>query len=639
MFEAGILRDNYPLRQALTDSAAKVKHSLPSTEKRLKEVLSLYADYLQQMNEDDSLLGQRSNRSNRASKGLAPAMIAREFARYAIAYDKQHGQLITDQHIVSAYALLHRQVEVVADRSDRVLISGMAAATLACSGMQVHLVLDKELAMPYLKKTLLPVFERLLYSAQFVHAGDDEGLRRNAYQQAITVVSARECAMDFLRDAVNWPQRSNQVLSKIDRLQGKKSQHYANLMRGLPCAIFIDIDSCLIDNARTPVALTRDAHPMHEVEELKQALEMVGHLENGQHFILTGEGAEVAFTDLGKRQMEAWAEQLGGNWTVSHIAELMLAVAIVVVHLLERDNHYRIKQQSVKWLLDDRLIPGLAFYSKPFLARVVELHEECDVAKQREVAARASYQQIFNRYVHLCGLCHSSQLIEGELKSIYGLRCGHHWPEAEDVSFTHEHLLKDSEERLAWLQQWAGSVDNNSARLVLVDELEMMGQLKAGLGGVLPGLIVITEIAEHDLTQLLKPGHFVLALSEVVQHMASILDAPVDCPIKVVFTQRSVSRSEDLRNVSWLKTDKFPQAESSLLLAEDDKIFTDTTVNMLQKFQGLINRKKDDVLLESRIRQIQVHKGKELFKVRQGLLNHDATMHGLLSFSGKGLYE
>jgi hypothetical protein len=642
MFEPGLLRENYPLRQSLSDSAASEKHSLRYSEKALHEVMSLYADYLQQMRKDDSQTGIRSSCSFvNDAKGLDPSMIAREFARYSLAYFNQHGQLVSDQQIESAYALLHRQVAVVAHRSDRVLIAGMAATALCCTGMQVHLVLDKELAMPYVKKALFPVLEQLACRAQCVQAGDDEALRRKAYQAAITVVSARECAMDFLRDAVNWPQRGDRVLSKIDRLQGKKSQQKSNLMRGLPCAIFIDIDSCLIDNARTPIALTRDAHPMHEVEELKQALEMVGHLEQGQHFVLTGEGAEVAFTDLGKRQLEAWAEHLGGNWTVSHIAELMLAVAIVVVHLLKRDSHYSIKQQSVDWLVDGRLVPGLDFYSKPFLTRMVELHEECEVEKQREVAARTSYQQIFNRYVHLCGLCHSSQLIEGELNTIYGLRCGHHGPKPgnQPMTFEYEHLLKGNEERVAWLQQWATSTEIQSARLVLVIEEEMLELLKAALVAVCPELIVIAEPQQEDLSTILKPGHFVLAMSNAIEHMALMLDSPIECPLKIVLTERTASRTEDLRNTFWLQTDKFLKAESSLLLAEDDKLFTDSSINKMQKMLGFFSVKNDESLLEGRIRQIQVNKGQELFKVRQGLLNHDVTMHGLLSFSGRGLYE
>lgn len=640
MFEPGILRDNYPLRQSLSATPKSKKHSLRYTAMDLTEVQEMFVHFSQQMKEDDSQAGLLSERRYiSGSQRLDPTMIAREFARFSAALSTLHQQDVSPRHIESAYALLHRQVEVIPHRSDRVLTAGMAAAVLACAGMRVHLVLENELGMPYLKEWLIPVFGQLGYGALCVEAGADEAARSTAYQQAITVVSSRECAMDFLRDVVNWPQRGNPVLRKVDRLMGSNSRHHSNLMCGLPCAVFIDIDSALIDNARAPIALTRDAHPMHEVEELKQALEMVGHLQNGQHFVLTGEGAEVAFTELGRRQLDAWAEQLGGGWGVSHIAEMMLAVAIVVVHLLKVDIHYRIIRQSVEWLVDDRLVPGLAFYSKPFLGRMVELREECEVSSQREVAARASYQQIFNHYVHLCGMCHSSQLIEDELSSIYGLRCGHHWPENTARSFHQTHLLKNSEERIKWLQKWLASPDGQSARLVLVNDIEMLDQLNAGLIAVCPELILISQPQDHDLSKILKPDSIVLALTSVAEHLTSMMKVPVSCPLKIVSTQRSVRRSEDLRNVFWIQTPLFEDCERALVLADDDELFADHPFKGLQNMIRFFGVNRDETQLESRIRQIQATKGREFFKVRKGLLSHDATMHELLSFSGRGLYE
>jgi len=125
----------------------------------------------------------------------------------------------------------------------------------------------------------------------------------------------------------------------------------------------------------------------------------------------------------------------------------------------------------------------------------------------------------------------------------------------------------------------------------------------------------------------------------VAEHLTSMMKVPITCPVKIVSTQRSVRRSEDLRNVFWIQTPVFENCERVLVLADDDELFADYPFKGLQNMIRFFGVYRDDALLERRIRQIQAYKGREFFKVRKGLLSHDATMHELLSFSGRGLYE
>lgn len=639
MFDAGVLQDQYPLRNVVPDDSGAI-HSLRYRAADLRKIRKLFTGYCKEFEADEAQISIRSERS-RAFKVNRPAlqMIAREFARFTFAYQLQHAQKLSRRHIDSAFGLTRRWLECVPGRQQRIEIAGLAAAALAASGMRVHLLIENDLALPGVQALLVPVFERLGYAVMCVEAGMEEAKRARAYRQPITIVSARECAMDFLRDSVKWPGKGNQVERKLDLILGARSHHQNSLLRGLPCAVLIDADSTLIDNARAPIALTRDAHPMHEIDELKQALEMVSHLQDGQHYELTGEGAEVALTDLGQRQLQAWADELSGGWRVNNVAQLMLAIAIVVTRLLEENTHYRINGQQVEWLLDERLVPGMVFYSRPFLSRMLALHAGCKFNEQREVAARASYQQIFNRYLHLSGLSHSTYLIETEFRKVYGLKSGHRWRESRIKPFHSISLLSSPEEKSQKINSRLQAVDENSAILLLTMDAAALQQLQAQLQVDFPELLVLKAEDAMMLSNRIKPGALLLAQNNMAEYQAQFMRAPPDCRLEIISTQRSARCAEDLRSLFWMQNGHFQACERQLMLAVDDEIFSETSLYGFQNMVRFSGRKIASVLIERRIQRIQSIKARSLFQMRQQLLAHDETMQGLLSFSGRGLYD
>jgi len=75
------------------------------------------------------------------------------------------------------------------------------------------------------------------------------------------------------------------------------------------------------------------------------------------------------------------------------------------------------------------------------------------------------------------------------------------------------------------------------------------------------------------------------------------------------------------------------------MLSAEDELFSDSSANGLQSLTGFLGMRLSGYLLERKIRRIQAQRARESFVVREGLLNHDTTMHSMLSFSGRGLYE
>jgi len=640
MFEAGLMADAYPLRQQDASQGGGVRHSRPCRRRDRRCLARQYAIFLAQLKDGHSteaLAVQALVLSESAP--LSCRRIALSFAQFSKAFHGAHGVYPDIRHIESAHALLHRRIEQVPARADRVMIAGLAATALASSGLRTHLVVDSDLAIPYLNKILVPLYQQLGLTVGVVEADMPEAVRRGAYAAAITIVSARECAMDFLRDAVNWPQRSDRVYRKVDQLLGKRGRQASNIMRGLPCAILLDADSTLIDNARTPIALTRDAHPMYEVEALKQALEMVTHLQRGQHYELTGERAEVELTDLGQRQLLAWTEQLQGVWNIESIAQRMLLIAIVVSTLIRAGTHYRVSAQAIEWTVDERLVPGMAYYGKDFLSRVAALRDGLETNEQREVAARASYQQIFNRYVHVCGTCHSTGLIEPELQKVYGLKCRNRWPSVELTPFHQTSLSGNIEQKIEHLKSMLSTRPADAVSVILTYDAKLLAGLQNALQETIPGIAVLDADGVTQASACLQAGSVWLAQQTAFEHLAPLLEMPAEISLTFVVLQRSARYSEDRRNLFWMQMPPFENARWLQLLSLDDELFAESTARCLKNMVGFSGSGWGARKLERRIAKMQRNKAQALVRVRRQLLSHDTTMQGLLSFSGRGLYE
>lgn len=635
--EAGVLTDAYPLRDT-SDSSAAGGHSLRLRTADLAGLEALFNDYYRAMAADATAAANPGDAT--ASTASPLRQVARELARFSAAWSAEHAAPVSRTHIESAYALLQRRVDTIPHRTDRLLVAGLAAAALVKTGLRVHVVTDSEQGTIHAGRWLLPVFERLGLTTGVIDAAADETARAAAYRRDVTLSTARELAMDFLRDAVRWPGRGNPARRTIDQLMGSRSLGRSILMRGLPCAIHVDIDSALIENARTPIVLTRDAHPMHEAEELKRALELAGQLEDGRHFELTGEGREVVFNEAGQRQLQAWGQQLGGLWNTPHLAELLLSVAVVATSVLKKDTHYRVRHGTVEWLLQDRLVPGVEFYSRPFITRMVETLEQCPVSSQREEVGRASYQQVFNHYVHLCGLCHSLDGISGELRSVYGLKsAGRAGPAPARRPFRAAVLTPSQAHKLDWLADWAARAEDGDCSIVVMNSAEALEQVQNALeAGPRPPLI-LSEAADRQFGDLLKPGVLLVALASTMDYLLPLDAGPVPCPVRILVAERSASRTADRRNLFWMQAQSFAAAETTLLLAADDELLTGSVGGAFQSLLDAAGTRVAARLLERRVRRAQAAWGREMYRMRRDLLTHETNMQGLLSFSGRGLYE
>jgi hypothetical protein len=644
--DAEIFYDHYPIRDAGGD-AQLTQHWLSPHKQNISKLIQLCKDAgdIQQPAEPNEI-SKQPHRAIDANGKVDLKSLAKSFNAFQTALSYVHGLSLSDDDIAAAYGLFERRVEVLRSRSDRVLVAGLAAAAFVKSGVRVHLVCDKSY-QELVNQHLLPVLDYLEISLGVVITGDNEATRHLNYSCDITMVSARECAMDFLRDSVNWPKRGNAAHRVVDRLLGRRAKHPHRIMSGLPCAIHLDAQSALIDNARAPIVLTQDAHPMHEVEELQRALELAEKLTLAQDYIYSGKELEIAYTVQGKQQIEAWAKEFGGIWLVPSVADLMIAISLVVQNIVHKDQHYQISNGLLKWLVPDRLVPGMRYYLKPFLTRIVELQNECALTGQQEVVGRASYQHVFNRYIHLCGMSHAAGLASEELRDVYQLRSQTNKNARLKVDATI--LLNDPEAKFEYLVEILHSENCLQACTFLCtgmnEDGDSLNQLIHGSGCATQYYNNAEQLSKAMVANGFDITDVVLINAEVLSSMADELWSSLSMPHEIIFLNRSVDWYEDALITQF---DQFSLVKSSRrvqLLSLDEEIFQNHPLTNLNRAYPYAQRlggwaqKCFQFLLELRIKSIQKQVAQESYNVRRNLLTHDQGMQSMLSFSGKGLYE
>jgi preprotein translocase subunit SecA len=253
--------------------------------------------------------------------------------------------------------------------------------------------------------------------------GLDPATRRRAYACDVTYCTNKELTFDYLRDRVAPDRRNGDVARKLGGIGRPASGAEAPLLRGLHFALVDEADSVLVDEARTPLILSREANSEAEARLLEQALELARALKpQGVHYRIYEDLRQIELTAEGLREVEAFARPLGGPWLSRIQREETVSQALTALFLMRRDEHYIVRDGKVQ-IVDEYTGRVMAdrFWSEG-LHQLIELKEGCDLSGKRLTLARMTYQRFFRRYKRLAGMTGTGAEIAGELWRVYRLR-------------------------------------------------------------------------------------------------------------------------------------------------------------------------------------------------------------------------
>jgi preprotein translocase subunit SecA len=371
---------------------------------------------------DDALrAGARALRSQLRSSHADDSTWARCFALTRELSHRILGMRHFDVQVIGGWIMLEGMVAEMQTGEGKTLTANLPAAAVALSGSPVHVVSVNDYLVKRDAETMAPVYAALGLSVGLIQENMQPVDRRAAYACDITYVSNKQITFDYLRDRLAMGRHLNELRLRLERLHAPAPRLSELVLRGLHFAIIDEIDSVLVDEARTPLIISRDVGSEDDREVYEQALELAGTLEEDVDFELMRYQRTVELTNEGRNTLEDRADPLGGVWSSALYREELCTQALSALHLFHRDTHYLVIDDKVQ-IVDEftgRIMADRSWQRG--LHQMLEVKEGCSLTGEKETLARISYQKFFRRYLRLAGMTGTAREIRGELWSIYGL--------------------------------------------------------------------------------------------------------------------------------------------------------------------------------------------------------------------------
>lgn len=332
---------------------------------------------------------------------LAPAFAAiREAAKRTL------GQRHFDVQLIGGMVLHDGKIAEMKTGEGKTLVATLPCYLNALTGNSVHVVTVNDYLAKRDSRWMAQVHEHLGLTVGCIthELNDDE--RRAAYQCDIIYGTNNEFGFDYLRD--NMKHAPDQMAQ-----------------RGHYFAIIDEVDSILIDEARTPLIISG---PLEDKSALYQQVnELVKHLEEAD-YELDEKTNNVSLTDTGNDHVEKLLQENGlldNDASIYDIANITLVHhvnnALKAHRLFSRDKDYIIKDNQVM-LIDEftgRMMEGRRFADG--LHQALEAKEKVAIQPENQTLASVTYQNYFRLFDKLGGMTGTAMTEAEEFGDIYGL--------------------------------------------------------------------------------------------------------------------------------------------------------------------------------------------------------------------------
>ena len=327
-------------------------------------------------------------------------LLPEAFAAVREASTRVLGQRPFDVQLIGGIVLHQGKIAEMKTGEGKTLVATMPAYLNALTGEGVHIVTVNDYLAKRDTRWMGEIYNFLGLRVDTIIHGLDDEQRRLAYAADITYGTNNEFGFDYLRD--------NMKFSLEDYVQ--RDFHYA---------IVDEVDSILIDEARTPLIISG---PAEESTQLYYVLDRVGRqLKRDQHFTVDEKARSVLVTEEGVARAEKLVglENLydPGNIEALH----HLQAALKAHNLFKRDVDYIVKEGQVL-IVDEftgRLMPGRRYSDG--LHQALEAKEGVKIENENQTLATITFQNYFRMYHKLAGMTGTADTEAEEFKKIYNL--------------------------------------------------------------------------------------------------------------------------------------------------------------------------------------------------------------------------
>ena len=302
--------------------------------------------------------------------------------------------------ILGGIALHQGRIAEMNTGEGKTLVATLPAYLNALTGLGVHVVTVNEYLAKRDAEWMGKVYKFLGLSVGVIVSGMDEKAKRDAYKCDITYGTNNEYGFDYLRD--------NMAIEVSQRLQ-----------RGHNFAIVDEVDSILIDEARTPLIISGKG--MKSSDNYIKAQKFAKTLKPDD-YEKDEKTKQLNLTDSGVTKAERFygLENLSDvdNLELNHYINNALKANFIMI----RDENYIVSDEGEVVIVDEftgRLMPGRRYNDG--LHQAIEAKEGVEIKDENKTLATVTFQNYFRIYKKLSGMTGTAKTEEGEFRTIYNL--------------------------------------------------------------------------------------------------------------------------------------------------------------------------------------------------------------------------
>ena len=490
------------------------------------------------------------------------SMLPEAFATVREVSKRQLGLRHYDCQLIGGIALHNCQIAEMATGEGKTLVATLPSYLNSITQRKVVLVTVNDYLAKRDAEWMKPIYQNLDMEVAFIIPGQQLEERKKAYEADVIYATNNELGFDFLRN--------NMVVNTEDRMM---SDYYF--------AIIDEVDSILIDEARTPLVISGPAEntaeiyqkiskfiPKLEEQIVDEEIEVEEAQPNTGHFIIDEKSKQVELTDVGHDFIENLLKgdnlleddqslYSSGNLRLLHYIQSSLRAHF----LFHKDIDYMVQERQVV-LIDEntgRAMPGRRLADG--LHQAIEQKENVPIQMESQTLASCTFQNYFRQYEKLSGMTGTASTEAEEFAEIYGLN-------VLEVP-TNEPMIRDDKNDLVYLTQ-------SEKYKAVIEEIQdfkakgnpiLVGTASLESSELLSGLLK-KEGLEHQvlnaknhakeaeiISQAGKPGVVTIATNMAGRGTDIVLGGNWEAENEKLNTDSDKNKKEELKN-NWLELNK-----------------------------------------------------------------------------------
>lgn len=527
------------------------------------------------------------------------------------------GQRHYDVQLVGGMVLHSGRIAEMKTGEGKTLTATLPLYLNALEGKGAHLVTVNDYLVRRDGGWMAPIFNALDLSVGCLQNSMNDAERKQAYNSDILYATNNELGFDYLRD--------NMKFRLSDYVQ-----------RELNYAIVDEIDSILVDEARTPLIISGAADKSSRLYE--DADRVVKRLKKGEDFEVDEKARSVQLTESGNDKLEQ-AFNVHNLYAIENITLLHHCTQALKAHaLFRRDVEYVVKDGEVL-IVDEftgRILPGRRYSDG--LHQAIEAKEGVEIERESQTLASITLQNYFRLYKKLSGMTGTAMTEAEEFHKIYKLAV---------VSIpTNKPMIRKDEADLIFLTK-------NAKYQAIVEDIKarhnkgqpvLIGTISIETSELLSGVLKVNGI-QHDVLNAKQhereadivahagePGRITIATNMAGRGTdIKLVPTSVDAGgLYILGTERHESRRIDnqLRGRSGRQGDP---GESRFYISLEDDLIRIFAGDSLKKNMERFGMKEDEVIespfVSKQIERSQEKVEKQNFEIRKNLLEYDDVLN------------